>query len=78
MTVADDGPGLSAADQERLFRPFERLSAQPTGTESSHGLGLFITRRLVEEQGGTIGVVPGPLCGACFAVELPLARQTNA
>ena len=79
LSVADDGPGLSAADRERLFRPFGRLSAQPTGTENSHGLGLFTARRLAEEQGGTIRVVvPGPLCGACFVVELPLARQTNA
>ena len=73
--VADNGPGLSPADKERLFQPFERLSARPTGTESSHGLGLFIARRLAEEQGGTVEVVaPGPLCGECFAVELPLAR----
>ena len=79
VLVADDGPGLSAADKERLFQPFERLSARPTGAESSHGLGLFIARRLAQEQGGTVEVVaPGPLCGACFAVELPLARQTNA
>ena len=78
LTVADDGPGLSAADKERLFRPFERGSARPTGAESSHGLGLFTALRLVEEQGGSIQVVAGPLCGACFAVELPLAGQTNA
>ncbi len=79
VTVADDGPGLSAADHARLFQPFERLSARPTGTESSHGLGLFIARRLAEEQGGAVEAVePGPLCGACFAVELPLAGQTNA
>ena len=51
----------------------------PPGKESSHGLGLFIARRLAEEQGGTIRTVePGPLRGACFVVELPLARQTNA
>ena len=79
VMVSDDGPGLSAADRERLFQPFERGSARPTGAESSHGLGLFTARRLAEEQGGSVqAVVPGPLGGACFAVELPLARQTNA
>ncbi|MEI6562638.1 MAG: HAMP domain-containing sensor histidine kinase [Verrucomicrobiota bacterium] len=56
IEVADRGPGLTEADQERLFRRFERLSARPTGGESSTGLGLANARQLVELHGGTMGV----------------------
>ena len=76
VTVSDDGPGIAPADLERLFQPFQRLSARPTGDESSHGLGLFITKRVTEELGGRITCVPGPRRGASFAVEFP--RETAA
>ena len=73
VMVCDDGPGIGPEDRERLFQPFQRLSARPTGDESSHGLGLFITKRVTEELGGTIACCSGPLRGACFVVEFPLA-----
>jgi signal transduction histidine kinase len=69
--VKDQGPGLSAEDQEKLFRKFTRLSAQPTGGESSTGLGLSIVKKLAESMSGTV------LCrsvlgeGATFVLRLP-------
>ena len=56
LEVQDQGPGLSDEDKQRLFQHFARLSARPTGGERSTGLGLAITRRIVEAHGGTIGV----------------------
>src|SRR6266542_3534502 len=46
--VQDEGPGLSAEDQKKLFGKFARLSAKPTGGELSTGLGLSIVKKMVE------------------------------
>jgi signal transduction histidine kinase len=73
LTVADEGPGLTAQDRERIFTPFSRLSAQPTGREMSHGLGLSIAHEIVRLHGGTIGVESEPGKGAVFRIELPAA-----
>jgi signal transduction histidine kinase len=71
LEVKDEGPGLTAADRERVFGRFQRLSARPTGGESSTGLGLSIVKTLVELHGGAIGVESEPGAGATFAVDLP-------
>src|SRR5690606_21111457 len=55
FAVRDTGPGLTEEDRSRLFQHFQRLSAQPTGGETSTGLGLAIARQLVELHGGRIG-----------------------
>ena len=52
--VKDQGPGLSADDQKKLFGKYTRLSAQPTGGESSTGLGLSIVKKLAEAMAGTV------------------------
>jgi signal transduction histidine kinase len=71
FAVADDGPGFSEDDRQRMFRRFERLSARPTGGESSTGLGLYIVKRLVELHGGRVyAESEGPGKGARFVVEL--------
>ncbi|MGV3524499.1 MAG: response regulator [Candidatus Sericytochromatia bacterium] len=54
LEFSDEGQGISADDQERLFRPFERLRSTPTGGESSTGLGLVIVRKIVEAHGWAI------------------------
>lgn len=71
VSVQDEGPGITAADREHLFQEFARLSARPTGGERSTGLGLAITRRMVEAHGGQIGVESEPGHGATFWFTLP-------
>lgn len=66
VSVQDEGPGLTQADQQRLFKDFARLSAKPTGGEKSTGLGLAITKRVIEAHGGQIGVESTPGSGATF------------
>lgn len=70
--VQDEGPGLTADDQAKLFLYFQRLSAQPTGNESSTGVGLAISKQIVELHGGAIRCKSTPGQGATFIVELPV------
>lgn len=76
LQVRDQGPGLSAADQAQLFERFMRLSAKPTGGEHSSGLGLSISKKLVEAMSGTIGCESQLGQGACFFVTFPLSPQS--
>ena len=72
IRVSDEGAGLSPEDLTRLFGRFQRLSAKPTGGETSTGLGLSIVKRIVDLHGGTIvGESPGPGLGTSFMVTLP-------
>jgi len=54
VRVKDEGPGISKEDQKRLYQKFQRLSARPTGGESSTGLGLSIVKALVEKMGSEL------------------------
>lgn len=72
IEVIDFGPGLSPQKQEQLFEPFNRLGLERSTIEG-HGVGLAIAKRLVELQGGAIGVISAPGQGATFWVELPRA-----
>ena len=74
--VIDEGPGLTAGDIKRLFMPFTRLSAQPTGGEHSTGIGLFIVKRLVNAHGGSIKARNNDGKGACFSVKFPSVGTT--
>lgn len=69
--IKDEGPGISAEDQKRLFGKFARLSARPTAGEHSTGLGLAIVKRLVESMKGKVWCESHPGQGAAFIVELP-------
>jgi signal transduction histidine kinase/DNA-binding response OmpR family regulator len=74
IRVRDEGAGLSQEDMSRLFGRFQRLSAKPTGGESSTGLGLSIVKRIVELHGGTIEAEsPGAGRGATFIIRLPVS-----
>jgi len=75
--VSDNGPGLSAEQQARLFKPFERLDAARHGTDGT-GIGLALSRHLVEAMGGRIGVVSQPGQGSTFWFRLPLAEAAPA
>lgn len=70
IEVADKGPGLSPEKQSQLFEPFNRLGLERSAVEG-HGIGLALAKRLVELQGGSIGVISTPGEGATFWVELP-------
>ncbi len=68
VSVVDQGPGISAADRDRIFEPFYRASDDGSGS----GLGLAIARGFVEAGGGTLRVDSHPGQGASFIVSLPL------
>jgi signal transduction histidine kinase len=77
VSVRDAGAGLDAAQRERLFVPFERLGADATDTEGS-GIGLALSRRLVQLMHGTIGVDSEPGHGSEFWLELDAAEPPAA
>ena len=68
VTVADEGPGLSAEQQAKVFDKFERLGRSGDG---GSGLGLYISRRLARAMGGNLIVTSAPGKGARFTLELP-------
>lgn len=72
LCVHDTGKGISETNQERLFQPFERLGAD-SAVEGT-GLGLALSKRLVEAMGGEIGVESVPEEGSTFWVQLPLTE----
>jgi signal transduction histidine kinase len=71
IEVQDEGPGLTQEDLEHLYQKFGRLSAKPTGGESSSGLGLSIVKKLVESMNGSVRCESEAGKGALFIVELP-------
>lgn len=71
IEVQDTGLGIPSTSQEHLFNPFERLGKEVGSTEGS-GVGLMITRRIVKNLGGGIGVISDPGCGSVFVVKLPV------
>jgi PAS domain S-box-containing protein len=77
LTVKDNGEGMSAEQQAKLFQPFERLGRE-TSTILGSGLGLVITRKLVEEMGGTIEVDSRPGEGTCMRVTFRAATPARA
>ncbi|PIB36571.1 hypothetical protein BFP72_14760 [Reichenbachiella sp. 5M10] len=72
ITLRDEGPGISPSDQQKMFKPFTRLSARPTNGEPSNGLGLSIIKSLTEQLGGTITVHSTLGEGTTFEVTIPL------
>jgi len=73
FSVRDEGPGFTAADREKMFSRYGRLSARPTAGEHSTGLGLSIVKRLMEAMKGRIIVESKAGAGACITVTLPAA-----
>ena len=66
MTVEDDGRGISVADRCRLFQPFFTTKAHGTG------LGLFVSRQILEDHAGTLSFPSEPGQGSTFFVRLPV------
>lgn len=76
IIVSDTGKGINAADIEKLFDPFERLTFKNSNVEGT-GIGLTVTKQLVEAMGGTIGVDSVTDQGSVFWVEFPLAVSVS-
>jgi signal transduction histidine kinase len=72
LSVEDDGRGISIADRCRLFQPYFTTKAHGTG------LGLFVSRQILEDYAGTLRFVSEPGQGSTFVVRLPIDRATPA
>jgi signal transduction histidine kinase len=75
--IKDEGPGLSQADQEKLFGKFTRLTSRPTNGEHSTGLGLFIVKKLVEVINAKVWCESELGQGATFIVCFPGLTDTD-
>jgi signal transduction histidine kinase len=71
--IKDEGPGLTEGDKKKLFGKYQKLSARPTGNETSTGLGLSIVKKFVEAMQGQIWCESEAGNGASFFVAFPLS-----
>jgi len=74
ISITDTGPGLDQEQQKKLFQPFERAGAELTEIEGA-GIGLAISKLLVEMMDGAIGCDSAPGQGSTFWVEIPMANR---
>jgi two-component system, OmpR family, phosphate regulon sensor histidine kinase PhoR len=72
--IVDEGIGIPAPEQERIFEKFYRLDAAMSRGVGGSGLGLYISREIVTQMGGTLSVRSSPDAGSTFTVALPRAR----
>jgi len=77
FSVADEGPGLSSSEQERIFEPLSQGGPEPTAGEETTGIGLYIVKRIVEKHDGAVEVESEKGEGATFRLRLPAATPTS-
>jgi signal transduction histidine kinase len=77
LSVADQGVGISEREQGRIFEKFHRVDGSDSRETYGYGLGLYITRGLVEAHGGRIWVESALGKGSKFSFTLPLAQKRD-
>jgi signal transduction histidine kinase len=75
VDVRDNGPGISEKDQEIIFEKFRQAGDTLTDKPQGTGLGLPISRQIIEHLGGRLWVESRLGAGACFSFTLPVLRQ---
>jgi len=75
VDVRDNGPGISPQHHELIFEKFRQAGDPLTGKPQGSGLGLYISRRIIEHSGGRLWVESRPGQGACFSFTLPLVSE---
>ncbi len=78
ISVADTGIGIAEEDLERLARPFEQVESQQAKTQKGTGLGLALTKSLIELHGGVMEIKSTPGVGTVVSLTLPLRRGARA
>jgi signal transduction histidine kinase len=77
VDVRDNGPGVRPEHQEIIFDKFRQAGDPQSGKPQGSGLGLYISRRIVEHSGGRLWVSSRPGEGACFSFTLPLVGEAS-
>ena len=72
VEISDEGIGIPRSERNSIFQRFFRGSSEAVKAQEGSGVGLYLSRRIIEEQGGTIFVRPGAKGGSVFVVQLPL------
>jgi signal transduction histidine kinase len=78
IEIADTGPGIAAEDQQRIFDPYEQVRGSEGQTRQGVGLGLPITKAIIEILGGKLELESEPGRGSCFRVTLMLSEPAGA
>ncbi len=78
IRICDSGPGFTDEDLKKIFSAFSTLSAKPTGGEKSHGLGLAISKKLIELHNSELHARNNPDGGACFQFYLAKNPQEKS
>gem|GEM_PF-1741016 len=76
ISIADTGHGFSKDQQMKIFEPFNRLGAENSAIEGT-GIGLTITKRLLETMDGSIALESEPGKRSCFTIELPVGEEVQ-
>ena len=75
FAIHDTGIGIASEDQQRIFEEFQQAGTQSEKSREGTGLGLTLSKRMVELHGGTITVDSEPGKGSTFTVALPLLKE---